>query len=38
MNETKNSILTADDCGENCLTCGRYLTDDADIPHKEETE
>lgn len=36
MNETKNPILTADGCGENCLTCGRCLTDDAETPRREE--
>lgn len=34
MNETKNPILTADECGENCLTCGRCESKDA--PQKEE--
>ena len=38
MTETEKTVLTADDCGENCLTCGRCLADDADTPREEETE
>ena len=38
MIKSNETLLAADDCGENCLTCGRCLTDTADTPHKEETE
>ena len=38
MNELNETELTADDCGENCLTCGGCLADTADTPRKEETE